>query len=79
MNKEKLTIVGIHKAGIETRSNGQKIEGNAGILITEELMVILFEESLKMEAERFIIEDRAAIAKKLVRKADEELWQNGKS
>ena len=59
--------------------NGHLVELNAGRLLTEELMVILFEESLKMKAERFIIEDRAAIAKKLVRKADDELWQNGKS
>ena len=47
------------------------------MLITEELIAILFEESVKMGAERFIIEDRAAIAKKLLRKANDELWQNG--
>ena len=45
------------------------------MLITEELIAILFEESVKMGAERFIIEDRAAIAKKLVGKADDCLKQ----
>ena len=54
------------------------VDINAGKLINEELIVILLEESLKMGAERFIIEDKRAIVGNLVRKADE-LWQKDKS
>ena len=53
-------------------------EINTAKLITEDLIVILLEESLKMGAERFIIEDKGVIAGNLVRKADD-LWQKDKS
>ena len=58
--------------------NGHLVELNAGRLLTEELMVILLEESLKMGAERFIIEDKLTIVNNLFRKADE-LWHKDRS
>ena len=55
LEQERLSIVAIHQAGGTKISNGLQIKLNAGKLLTEELIVILMEESLKMGAERFII------------------------
>ena len=70
MEQERLSIVAVHQAGVTKISNGLQIKLNAGKLLTEELIVVLLEESLKMGGERFIIEDKRAIAGNLVRKAD---------
>ena len=53
---EKLTIVGIHKGDIITQLNGSLVQINAGKLLTEEVMVELREEAVKMGAEKFLIE-----------------------
>ena len=78
MEQERLSIVAVHQEGGTKISNGLQIKLNTGKLLTEELIVVLLEESLKMGAERFIIEDKRAIVGNLVRKADE-LWQKDKS
>ena len=70
MEQERISIVAVHQAGGKKISNGLQIKLNAGKLLTEELIAVLLEESLKMGAERFIIEDKRAIAGNLVRKAD---------
>ena len=70
MEQERISIVAVHQSGGRKISNGLQIKLNAGKLLTEELIAVLLEESLKMGAERFIIEDKRAIAGNLVRKAD---------